>query len=150
MAARRAGEGERLLRAKAWTGWEPTQLLGTHVTASPSASWAWAASARRWPARPLRLRDAVIFHNRSPKSCLRATGPHAPGRDARGGRGGGHRPGRRRDAPPDRPRRDRGHAPAPSWSTWREAASWTRRPWPTPWTPGACARASTSTTASQP
>lgn len=28
-AARRAGEGERLLRAGRWTGWAPTQLLGT-------------------------------------------------------------------------------------------------------------------------
>lgn len=28
MAARRAGEGERLVRAGAWTGWAPTQLMG--------------------------------------------------------------------------------------------------------------------------
>ncbi|MCS6891415.1 MAG: D-glycerate dehydrogenase [Rhodovarius sp.] len=28
MAARRAGEGERLVRAGAWEGWAPTQLLG--------------------------------------------------------------------------------------------------------------------------
>jgi len=28
MAARRAGEGERLLRAGQWTGWAPTQLMG--------------------------------------------------------------------------------------------------------------------------
>ena len=32
MTARRAGEGERLLRSGAWTGWHPTQLLGMHVT----------------------------------------------------------------------------------------------------------------------
>src|SRR5699024_127976 len=32
MTARRAGEGERLVRAGGWTGWQPTQLLGTHVT----------------------------------------------------------------------------------------------------------------------
>jgi|SRR5579871_1584204 len=31
-AARRAGEGERLMRAGAWDGWKPTQLLGTHIT----------------------------------------------------------------------------------------------------------------------
>lgn len=30
-AARRAGEGEALMRARAWTGWTPTQLLGTHL-----------------------------------------------------------------------------------------------------------------------
>jgi gluconate 2-dehydrogenase len=29
---RRAGEGERLVRAGNWTGWAPTQFLGTHVT----------------------------------------------------------------------------------------------------------------------
>ncbi|MEJ8560114.1 D-glycerate dehydrogenase [Yoonia sp. GPGPB17] len=29
---RRAGEGERLVRADQWDGWGPTQMLGTHVT----------------------------------------------------------------------------------------------------------------------
>ncbi len=32
MSARRAGEGERLVRAGNWTGWNPTQMLGLHVT----------------------------------------------------------------------------------------------------------------------
>ena len=32
MCARRAGEGERLVRASRWTGWHPTQMLGMHVT----------------------------------------------------------------------------------------------------------------------
>jgi lactate dehydrogenase-like 2-hydroxyacid dehydrogenase len=31
MAARRAGEGERMVRAGRWHGWAPTQLLGTGV-----------------------------------------------------------------------------------------------------------------------
>ncbi|MCC7271726.1 MAG: D-glycerate dehydrogenase, partial [Alphaproteobacteria bacterium] len=31
-AARRAGEGERMVRAGRWGGWAPTQLLGTHMT----------------------------------------------------------------------------------------------------------------------
>lgn len=30
--ARRAGEGERLVRSNAWQGWHPTQMLGHHVT----------------------------------------------------------------------------------------------------------------------
>lgn len=30
--ARRVGEGERLVRAGQWTGWDPTQLLGTGLT----------------------------------------------------------------------------------------------------------------------
>ncbi|TCP62995.1 hydroxypyruvate reductase [Rhodovulum bhavnagarense] len=32
MSCRRAGEGERLLRAGGWGGWHPTQMLGLHVT----------------------------------------------------------------------------------------------------------------------
>jgi lactate dehydrogenase-like 2-hydroxyacid dehydrogenase len=32
MTARRAGEGERLVRSGAWSGWHPTQMLGLHVT----------------------------------------------------------------------------------------------------------------------
>ena len=32
MVARRAGEGEREVRSRAWTGWRPTHLLGTRVS----------------------------------------------------------------------------------------------------------------------
>ncbi|SDD07064.1 2-hydroxyacid dehydrogenase [Ruegeria marina] len=32
MTARRAGEGERLVRSGQWEGWHPTQMLGLHVT----------------------------------------------------------------------------------------------------------------------
>jgi lactate dehydrogenase-like 2-hydroxyacid dehydrogenase len=32
MTARRAGEGERMVRAGKWEGWHPTQMLGMHVT----------------------------------------------------------------------------------------------------------------------
>ncbi|MEH6832853.1 MAG: D-glycerate dehydrogenase [Sulfitobacter sp.] len=32
MSARRAGEGERLVRSGAWRGWHPTQMLGMHLT----------------------------------------------------------------------------------------------------------------------
>ena len=32
MTARRAGEGERLVRAGQWTGWHPVQMLGLHLT----------------------------------------------------------------------------------------------------------------------
>lgn len=31
MTARRAGEGERLVRAGRWEGWHPTQMLGLHI-----------------------------------------------------------------------------------------------------------------------
>ena len=32
MSARRTGEGERHVRAGAWAGWHPTQMMGLHVT----------------------------------------------------------------------------------------------------------------------
>lgn len=32
MTCRRAGEGERLVRAGQWEGWHPTQMLGLHMT----------------------------------------------------------------------------------------------------------------------
>lgn len=32
MSARRAGEGERMLRAGRWPGWHPTQMLGLHLS----------------------------------------------------------------------------------------------------------------------
>ena len=32
MSARRAGEGERMVRAGLWTGWQPTQMLGLHLS----------------------------------------------------------------------------------------------------------------------
>lgn len=32
MSARRAGEGERLVRSGHWGGWHPTQMLGLHLT----------------------------------------------------------------------------------------------------------------------
>ena len=32
MTARRAGEGERLVRAGRWQGWHPVQMLGLHLT----------------------------------------------------------------------------------------------------------------------
>ena len=32
MTARRAGEGERLVRSGQWHGWHPTQMLGLHMT----------------------------------------------------------------------------------------------------------------------
>ena len=34
MTARRAGEGYRLVRSGSWKGWNPMQMLGTHVTGS--------------------------------------------------------------------------------------------------------------------
>ncbi|WP_199260023.1 2-hydroxyacid dehydrogenase [Paracoccus binzhouensis] len=71
MTARRAGEGERLLRRGEWTGWEPTQLLGRHVTGCTVGIIGMGrigkAIARRCH---YGFGMDVIFHNRSVVSSL--------------------------------------------------------------------------------
>ena len=66
MTARRAGEGERLLRAGTWAGWGPTQMLGTHVSGKTVAIIGMGrigkAIARRCH---LGFDMQVIFFNRS-------------------------------------------------------------------------------------
>ena len=47
-AARRAGEGERLIRSGRWQGWAPTQLRAPAWSAGGWASSAWVASAANW------------------------------------------------------------------------------------------------------
>jgi lactate dehydrogenase-like 2-hydroxyacid dehydrogenase len=67
MSARRASEGERLLRAGKWTGWHPTQMLGTHVTGKTVGIIGMGrigqAIARRCH---FGFGMTVLFHNRSP------------------------------------------------------------------------------------
>lgn len=66
MAARRAGEGERLVRAGLWQGWHPTQMLGTHVSGRTLGIIGMGrigqAVARR---AHFGFAMPVVFHNRS-------------------------------------------------------------------------------------
>jgi lactate dehydrogenase-like 2-hydroxyacid dehydrogenase len=68
MTARRAGEGERILRAGGWAGWTPTQMLGRPVTGATVAIIGMGrigqAIARRCH---FGFGMAVIYHNRSPR-----------------------------------------------------------------------------------
>ncbi|UWQ19469.1 D-glycerate dehydrogenase [Jannaschia sp. M317] len=68
MAARRAGEGERLVRAGAWQGWHPVQMLGMHVSGKTVGIIGMGrigqAIARRCAAG---FGMQVVFWNRSPK-----------------------------------------------------------------------------------
>jgi lactate dehydrogenase-like 2-hydroxyacid dehydrogenase len=68
MTARRAGEGERLVRAGAWVGWHPTQMLGLHVTGK-TVGIVGMGRIGRAVARRCRLGFGmeVVFWNRSPK-----------------------------------------------------------------------------------
>lgn len=67
MAARRAGEGERIVRAGFWRGWAPTQMMGLHVTGKTVGivGMGRIGKAVAWRChRGFGMR--VVFHNRSP------------------------------------------------------------------------------------
>ena len=68
-AARRAGEGERLVRAGKWTGWAPTQMLGAHVTGKTVGIVGMGRIGQAVATRcALGFNMQVLFHNRSSKS----------------------------------------------------------------------------------
>lgn len=77
MVARRAGEGERELRAGAWTGWRPTHLVGTRVS---GARLGIIGFGRIGQALARRARDGfgmdIVVQNRSavPPAVLAAFG----------------------------------------------------------------------------
>ena len=67
MVARRAGEGERHVRAGAWTGWRPTQMMGTRLG---GATLGVVGMGRIGRAVARRARDGfgmrVVFHQPKP------------------------------------------------------------------------------------
>jgi lactate dehydrogenase-like 2-hydroxyacid dehydrogenase len=69
MTARRAGEGERMVRAGLWEGWHPTQMLGMHVSGKRIGLIGMGrigkAIAKRAQAG---FGMEVVFYNRSPVS----------------------------------------------------------------------------------
>lgn len=71
MVARRASEGERMLRRGEWTGWHPTQLLGSHVSGKTLGIIGMgrigkAIAARAYYGFGMR----IVFFNRSPVTAL--------------------------------------------------------------------------------
>ena len=76
MTCRRAGEGERMVRAGEWEGWHPTQLLGFHVTGKTVGI---VGMGRIGKAIARRCHGGfgmeVVFHNRS-----RVADPGVPAR----------------------------------------------------------------------
>jgi len=76
MTARRAGAGERMVRAGAWDGWHPTQMLGLHVTGKTLGV---VGMGRIGKAIARRCHHGfgmeVVFHNRS-----RVADPGVPAR----------------------------------------------------------------------
>lgn len=67
MTARRLGEGERILRAGAWEGWGPVQMLGTHVTGKRLGVIGFGRIGKAIAKRcHFGFDMEVVFHNRSP------------------------------------------------------------------------------------
>lgn len=64
-AARRAGEGERLVRSGAWDGWRPTQMMGTQVTGKRVGILGMGRIGRAFAARARAFDMQVHYTNRT-------------------------------------------------------------------------------------
>jgi lactate dehydrogenase-like 2-hydroxyacid dehydrogenase len=71
MSARRAGEGERMVRAGNWTGWHPTQMLGLHLSGKCLGIIGMGRIGQAIAKRAhFGFGMEIVFHNRSAKSGL--------------------------------------------------------------------------------
>jgi len=66
MSCRRAGEGERIVRAGKWQGWQPTEFLGMHVTGKTLGVIGMGRIGKAIAKRAQGgFNMKVVFHNRS-------------------------------------------------------------------------------------
>ncbi|MDU8943000.1 2-hydroxyacid dehydrogenase [Ovoidimarina sediminis] len=80
MTCRRAGEGERMVRAGNWPGWHPTQLLGLHVTGKTLGIVGMGRIGKAIARRAhFGFGMEILFHNRS-----RVEDPGVPSRQVEG------------------------------------------------------------------
>jgi len=73
-AARRASESERLVRAGKWTGWAPTQLLGTQVSGRRLGIFGMGRIGREVARMAGGFGMSVHYHNRTPLPAGQAGG----------------------------------------------------------------------------
>lgn len=64
-AARRASEGDRLVRKDQWSGWHTTMMLGTHVTGKRLGIYGMGRIGRAVAQRARGFEMAIHYHNRS-------------------------------------------------------------------------------------
>lgn len=64
-AARRLGEGERLVRSKQWTGWNPMQMLGADVTGAKLGLLGFGRIGKAMAQRARAFDMEVIYWNRT-------------------------------------------------------------------------------------
>jgi lactate dehydrogenase-like 2-hydroxyacid dehydrogenase len=68
MSARRAGEGERLVRAGRWEGWHPTQMLGLHLSGKTLGVVGMGRIGQAIAKRAhFGFGMAVVYHTRTPR-----------------------------------------------------------------------------------
>lgn len=65
-AARRLGEGDRLVRSGEWEGWSPTQLLGQSIGGSTIGIIGMGKIGRAVARRARGFAMTVLYHNRTP------------------------------------------------------------------------------------
>lgn len=69
-AARRAAEGEALMRAGKWAGWAPTALLGTHLAGKTLGIFGMGRIGQATAARATAFGITVIYHGRAVRNDL--------------------------------------------------------------------------------
>ena len=65
MAARRAAEGERLMRSGAWKGWEPLQLIGAQISGRRLGIFGMGRIGRELARMARGFRMEIHYHNRT-------------------------------------------------------------------------------------
>ena len=75
-AARRAYEGERMMREDAWVGWTPNQLLGVHVTGKRLGILGMGRIGRAVARRARGFDMEIHYHNRSRLAPDQEEGAH--------------------------------------------------------------------------